>query len=55
MKFEAFSFMGNWTEEQKQEVFKELNEYHDTLDKQLEDFLEQENEARQVYRSMVEY
>jgi len=55
MQFEMFSFPSNWTEEQKLEVYKELNTHYNNIEKDYEQFIEDENEARQVYRSMIEY
>lgn len=50
-----FSFPNNWTEEQKVQVYNEFNEHYNVIDKEYEKFLEDENEARQVYNSMIQF
>ena len=55
MKFEMFSFPTDWTEEQKLEVYNELNAHYDKIEKDYEQFLEDENEAREVYRSITSF
>lgn len=53
--FEAFSFPNDWTEEQKIQVYNELNEHYDVIERDYEKFLEEDNEARQAYNSMIQF
>jgi len=61
--YEIISFGENFTEEEKVQIFKELNYFYDDLngkfyqnevDEERDRFIEQEEEARSIYRSMYE-
>ena len=49
-----YSFNPNMSDE-KIEVYNELNQFHDDIQKQFDEHLEREYEARQAYRSMYEF
>jgi len=61
--YEIISFGENFTEEEKVQILKELNYFYDDLngkfyqnevDEERDRFIEQEEEARSIYRSMYE-
>jgi len=53
-KVEIISFPSNYTEEDKIQTYSEYITDNE-IDAERESFLEQENEARQAYRSLIEY
>lgn len=62
--YEIISFGENFTDDEKNQIMKELNYFYDDLnnkfylnevDEERDRFIEQEEEARSVYRSMYEF
>lgn len=50
-----YSFNPNMSEDEKIEAYNDLNQFHDDIQKQFDEHLEREYEARQAYRSMYEF
>jgi hypothetical protein len=50
-----YSFDPNMPEDKKTEIYNELNHFYDDIQKEFDEHLERENEARQAYRLMYEF